>query len=230
MKSLLVIDDEQKIRDVIRSYFQKEKFQTIGASTGKEAIALVERQHFDMIILDLMLPDIPGEEICMSIRRKSSTPILMLTAKVQENDKLHGLAIGADDYMVKPFSPRELVMRVKTILRRSSDEFLLADIISFNDGELTIDSAEQKVTVRGKKVNLTPNEYKLLLVLAKFPKRIYSEEQLVEKVLGYDFEGDERVIDQHVKNIRHKIEENPKDSVYIVTVFGTGYKFMGERP
>ncbi|WP_409300708.1 response regulator transcription factor [Peribacillus sp. SCS-155] len=229
MKKILVVDDEKKIRDVICSYFQKEVFATMEAATGNEALHLIHDQNFDFIILDLMLPDITGEEICKEIRRRDSTPILMLTAKVNENDKLNGLAIGADDYMVKPFSPRELVMRVKTIMRRSSDEMLLAESISFNNTELTIDTAEQKVALKGQMVNLTPNEYKLLTVLAKYPKRTYSRGQLVEKVLGYNYNGDERVIDQHIKNLRHKIEENPKEPAYIVTVFGIGYKFMGER-
>ncbi|MGG1573489.1 response regulator transcription factor [Fictibacillus sp. NRS-1165] len=227
MKTILIVDDEVKILEVVSSYLRDEGYQTIEASTGQEALNQIRRCHIDFVILDLMLPDISGEEVCHTIRQEVSVPILMLTAKVKEEERINGLSLGADDYMIKPFSPRELVMRVKTILRRSNEIDLLADRISYNDGELTIDAISQEVFLKGNEVNLTPNEYKALLVLARHPKRTFSRNELVEKVLGFDYEGETRAIDQHIKNLRHKIENNPKKPQYIQTVFGIGYKFKG---
>lgn len=226
---ILVVDDEQKIREVISSYLQNQGYCALEARNGTEAIEIVNNERPDFMILDLMLPDMSGEEVCESIRRKFSIPILMLTAKVMEKDKIHGLSIGADDYMVKPFSPRELIMRVKTILRRTNDDLLLAERIAFNNKELVIDTANQEASFHGEIINLTPSEYKLLLVLARYPGRIYTREDLVEKVLGYDYEGETRIIDQHIKNLRHKIEANPKEPNYLITVYGIGYKFIGEK-
>ncbi|RKN81959.1 response regulator transcription factor [Paenibacillus ginsengarvi] len=227
MKTILVVDDEPKIRDVVVSYLSKEGFQTVEAETGSEAIQIVQNESVDFVILDLMLPDMEGEHVCQSIRQIHSVPILMLTAKVSEHNRIKGLSVGADDYLIKPFDPREVVARVRAILRRTDDSYLLADRLAFNKGELTIDSLRQHVYRGGELVSLTPNEYKLLLLMAKHPQRIFSREQLVERVLGYDFEGDIRTIDQHVKNIRQKIEMDPKSPKYIVTVYGTGYRFAG---
>ncbi|WP_261134211.1 response regulator transcription factor [Bacillus sp. Marseille-Q3570] len=229
MKRILIVDDEKKIRDVISSYLQKEGYETVEADSGNEALKALETTPIDFLILDLMLPDRSGEEVCRTIRQEHSLPILMLTAKVKEDDKIQGLSIGADDYMVKPFSPKELIMRVKTILRRANDDQLLADRISYNDGNLTIDQATQTVRLQGENLSLTPNEFKLLVVLAKHPGRIYTRNDLIEKVLGFDFEGDTRTIDQHVKNLRYKIERNPKEPAYITTIYGMGYKFTGGR-
>jgi DNA-binding response OmpR family regulator len=216
MKRILIVDDEEKIRDVISSYLQKEGFEILEAQTGREALEFTKSEALDFIILDLMLPDISGEEVCKILRQEQSVPILMLTAKVTENDMIHGLSIGADDYMVKPFSPRELVVRVKTILRRANEGQLLADTISYNNGELTIDNVQQVVKYQNKQISLTPIEYKLLVVLAKHPGRTYTREDLVEKVLGFDFEGDSRTIDQHIKNLRQKIEKILKNhSIYL---------------
>ncbi|MCK6259540.1 response regulator transcription factor [Fictibacillus sp. KIGAM418] len=227
MKTILIVDDEAKLLEVVSSYLRNEGYQTIEASTGQEAIKQIKKSPIDFVILDLMLPDIKGEEVCQLIRQEVSIPILMLTAKVKEEERINGLVLGADDYMTKPFSPRELVMRVKTILRRSNDNDLLAERISYNDGELTIDANSKEVFLKGTEVNLTPNEYKTLLVFARHPKRTFSRNELVEKVLGFDYEGDTRAIDQHIKNLRHKIESNPKNPHYIQTVFGVGYKFKG---
>jgi two-component system response regulator ResD len=228
MKTVLVVDDEEKIRDVIISYLKSEGFLTLEAATGNEALHILKNQTVGFVILDLMLPDLSGEEVCQSIRKISSVPILMLTAKVSQNNRIHGLSIGADDYLIKPFDPREVLARVRAILRRSDEEYLLADRITFNNGHLEIDSLEHSVFCEGIAVNLTPNEYKLLLALAKYPQRHFTREELVEKVLGYDFEGDIRTIDQHVKNIRQKIECDPRSPQYIVTVYGYGYRFMGD--
>ncbi len=227
MKTILMVDDEDKIRDVVVSYLKKDGFRTMEAGTGMEALQTIRNVPVDLVILDLMLPDIPGEQVCQTIRQQSSVPILMLTAKVDKSSRVHGLNIGADDYVIKPFDPLELVARVRAILRRTDEHHLLVDRISFNDGELIIDSARNEVFLLGQPVNLTPSEYKLLLVLARHPQRQFHREELVEKVLGADFEGDVRAIDQHVKNLRQKIEPDPKHPKYIHTVYGIGYRFMG---
>ncbi|OOE13077.1 response regulator transcription factor [Fictibacillus arsenicus] len=229
MKTILIVDDEPKLLEVVSSYLKKDGFLTLEASNGKDALHYISNNNVDLVVLDLMLPDMSGEEICQTIRRQFSVPILMLTAKVNEEDRIKGLSIGADDYMIKPFSPRELVLRVKTILRRSGDGELLAEQITYNDGELKIVADKQEVFVKGQLVNLTPNEYKLLITFARHPNRIFSRDELIEKILGFDYKGGTRTIDQHVKNLRHKIESNPKAPNYIVTVFAMGYKFTGGR-
>jgi DNA-binding response OmpR family regulator len=227
VKTVLIVDDEPKLLEVVSSYLKKEGFLTIEASNGKDALGYIRNEVVDLVVLDLMLPDIDGEEICQRIRQQKSIPILMLTAKVKEEDRIKGLSLGADDYMVKPFSPRELVLRVKTILRRSDDGELLAEQITYNKGELRIVANTQGVYVNGKIVNLTPNEYKTLLTFARHPNRIFTRDELIEKILGFDYEGGTRTIDQHVKNLRQKLEKDPKHPKYIVTVFGIGYKFTG---
>ncbi|MFC7372924.1 response regulator transcription factor [Fictibacillus iocasae] len=227
MKTILIVDDEPKLLEVISSYLKKEGYKTEEAANGIQALQIVQDRAVDLVVLDLMLPDMKGEDLCQKIRQQSAVPILMLTAKIQEEDRINGLYVGADDYMTKPFSPRELVMRIKTIMRRSGGTELLDEKIAYNNDELVIDAAEQEVLVRGQKVNLTPNEYKTLLVFARNPKRSFSREELVEMVMGYDFEGSSRTIDQHVKNLRQKLEHDPKNPQYIQTVFGVGYKFRG---
>ncbi|ANC75881.1 DNA-binding response regulator [Fictibacillus phosphorivorans] len=227
MKTILIVEDEPKLLEVVSSYLKKEGFHTLEALTANDAILLIKNHSVDFVILDLMLPDMSGEALCQRIRQTHTLPVLMLTAKVSEEDRINGLAIGADDYMVKPFSPRELVLRVKTILRRTGDEGLLAEQITYNEGELKIDAREQEVYIHGDLVSLTPNEFKLLLTFGRHPNRVFSREELVEKILGFDYEGDTRTIDQHVKNLRSKMETNPKSPRYIITVFGVGYKFSG---
>ncbi|WP_144703026.1 MULTISPECIES: response regulator transcription factor [Fictibacillus] len=227
MKTILIVEDEPKLLEVVSSYLKKEGFNTLEALTANDAIYFIKNNSVDFVILDLMLPDMSGEALCQRIRQTHTLPILMLTAKVSEEDRINGLSLGADDYMVKPFSPRELVLRVKTILRRTGDEGLLAEQITYNKGELKVDARKQEVYVHGDLVNLTPNEYKLLLTFGRHPNRVFSREELVEKILGFDYEGDTRTIDQHVKNLRSKLETDPKNPRYIVTVFGVGYKFTG---
>lgn len=227
MKTILIVEDEPKLLEVVSSYLKKEGHNTLEALTAKEAINYLINYSIDFVILDLMLPDMSGEALCQRIRQTHTLPILMLTAKVSEEDRINGLAIGADDYMVKPFSPRELIQRVKTILRRSGDEGLLAEHITYNEGELKVDARKQEVYKHGNLVNLTPIELKLLLTFGRHPNRVFSRDELVEKILGFDYEGDTRTIDQHVKNLRSKIETNPKNPRYIITVFGVGYKFTG---
>ncbi|HYE83616.1 MAG TPA: response regulator transcription factor [Clostridia bacterium] len=226
---ILVVDDEEKITEVVKSYLEKSGFKVYCAYSGNEAMELFERVNPKLIVLDLMLPDMSGEDICRSIRKKSRVPIIMLTAKVEEESILNGLGIGADDYVTKPFSPRQLVARVIALLRRSEDEIMpLSNVLSFNDGELLIDSIRHEVKKDGQIVNLTPNEFKILMSLLKYPQKAFTRDELVFLVLGEDYEGYDRTIDTHVKNLRQKIEPDFKAPKYILTVYGVGYKFGGE--
>lgn len=199
------------------------------AYNGKDAVDKFEKVNPCLIILDLMLPDIPGEEICQMIRRKSRVPIIMLIAKVDEEDILRGLNIGADDYVTKPFSLRQLVARVEAVLRRVSDDPVpLSSVISFNNGDLVIDTLNYEVKKNGNTVNLTTSEYKLLMTMIKYPNKTFTREELISMAFGDDFDGYDRTIDAHIKNIRQKIESDPKNPKYILTVYGTGYRFGGE--
>jgi two-component system, OmpR family, response regulator ResD len=227
MKTILIVDDEEKIREVVVSYLQNEGYATVEAGTGNKALEFVQGGNVDLLILDLMLPDMSGEDVCRAIRQFSSVPVIMLTAKASEDDRVQGLTLGADDYVVKPFSPRELTARVKANLRRAQDDTLLAETISFQNDDLIIRPIKHEVYKKGNLISLTPNEYKLLLILARHPNRTFTREELIEKVLGFDFEGDARSIDQHIKNLRQKIESDPKKPQYIVTVFSVGYRFTG---
>lgn len=221
---ILVVEDESKIAAIVKAYLEKEGFRVTVASTGQKAISAL-KDGFDLIILDLMLPDMDGEDICRTIRADSDVPIIMLTAKVEEEDRIKGLGIGADDYVVKPFSPRELVARVNALLRRSKGA---KGSISFNKGDLVIDSSRFEIIKNNVPLVLTPTEFKLLQCLAERPGQIFSRLQLVNVILGYDFEGYDRTIDAHIKNIRHKIEEDPRNPSYIKTVYGVGYRFIGQ--
>ncbi|MDQ7096637.1 response regulator transcription factor [Desulfosporosinus sp. PR] len=222
---ILLVDDEKKITSVLKAYLQQEGFQVSTALNGLIALTMFKENSYDLVILDLMLPGMSGTEICREIRKLSSVPIIMLTAKVEEEDRIQGLSIGADDYITKPFSPREVVARVRAVLRRANnDTSPLADVISYDNG-LTIDNIQHETRLNDQVVPLTPTEFKILGVLAKHPGRVYSRGQLVEIVQGHDFEGDDRVIDAHIKKIRQKIEATPSDPQIIMTVYGVGYKF-----
>jgi DNA-binding response OmpR family regulator len=223
-RRILVIEDEGKIAEIVKAYLEKEKFKVTVAETGQKAISVL-KEGFDLIILDLMLPDMEGEEICQTIRGDSDIPIIMLTAKSEEEDRIKGLGLGADDYVVKPFSPRELVARVKALLRRTKGT---RESISFNRGDLVIDSLQFEVRKKGSTVVLTPTEFKLLQCVAERPGQIFTRLQLVNVILGYDFEGYDRTIDAHIKNIRHKIEDDQRNPSYLKTVYGVGYKFIGQ--
>ncbi|HHV26814.1 response regulator transcription factor [Anaerosalibacter bizertensis] len=228
-KKILVVEDEKRILDVVKAYLEKEGFEVKTAIDGKEALDLFNSETFHLIILDLMLPIISGEKVCNHIRTSSDIPIIMLTAKVDEDDKIEGLAIGADDYVTKPFSPRELVSRVKALLRRSyRDSNPLFEKLSFNNKDLEVDIDKMEVKKDGKVILLTTNEFKILSALLTNPGQVFSREQLIEKAFGIDYEGFDRTIDTHIKNIRQKIEDNPKEPKYILTVYGVGYKFGGE--
>jgi DNA-binding response OmpR family regulator len=222
---ILVVEDENKITQVIKAYLERDGYEVLTTESGKQALSLATDAQPVLVILDLMLPDLPGEEVCKQLRANSDVSIIMVTAKTAEDNKIAGLEIGADDYITKPFSPRELLARVHTVLRRTYSDSLLAERLSFNNGKLEIDISRHLVTANGKQINLTASEFKLLTVLARHPGRVFSRLELVNKVQGYDFIGYERTIDAHVKNIRRKIEENSKSPRYIKTVFGVGYKF-----
>ncbi|MBT1280369.1 response regulator transcription factor [Thermoanaerobacter sp. CM-CNRG TB177] len=227
-KKILVVDDEIKILEVVKSYLEREGFSVITETNGNNVLDTFKKEKPDLVILDLMLPGISGEELCKRLRQFSNVPILMLTAKVQESDKINGFSIGADDYITKPFSPRELVMRVKAILRRTTDDVPLAEVMSFNNDDLVVDLRAHTVRKKGVVVNLTPNEFKILKFLIRNPNRVFTREELIEKVMGFDYEGYDRTIDAHIKNLRQKIEDDTKNPVYIKTVYGVGYKF-GDR-
>ncbi|WP_238881536.1 response regulator transcription factor [Clostridium sp. YIM B02551] len=223
---ILVVDDEQNILDVVKAYLQKENFEVFTAIDGEEALNLFNSEIFHLIILDLMLPKITGEEVCNKIRATSNVPIIMLTAKVDEDEKIEGISIGADDYITKPFSVRELVVRVRALLRRSyRDDLPMADVLNFANGDLEVDIKKLLVRKQGLPITLTTNEFKVLLTLLSHPNQIFSREQLVQKAFGVDYEGYDRTIDTYIKNIRQKIELNQKDPRYIITVYGMGYKF-----
>lgn len=228
-QKILVVDDEPKIVEVVKSYLENRGFAVVAAYSGQEALAKFETENPSLVILDLMLPDITGEEICRALRKKSRVPIIMLTAKVEEEDILRGLNIGADDYVTKPFSPRQLVARVEAVLRRAGDALVpLASILSFNQGELVIDTLKYEVKRNGEIINLTPNEYKLLLTLVRYPDKTFTREELITMAFGDDFNGYDRTIDAHIKNLRQKIEKDPKKPEYILTVYGVGYRFGGK--
>jgi len=223
MSSILIVDDEPQILDILSSYLRKEGYHVLTASEGGQALEIAATYPLALMILDLMLPDKSGEEVCMEVRKTSRVPILMLTAKSGEADRIRGLEIGADDYLVKPFSPRELVARVRAILRRMGDYQSLSDLVEI--GGLTVSLGEKRIFLRGKAVETTPNEFRLLATLVRYPGRTWTRDELVEEVLGMDFLGSDRTIDTHIKNLRQKIEDDPRQPVYIKTVYGLGYRF-----
>ena len=224
-RPVLVVEDEAKIRDLVRSYLERERLEVLSTASGAEAIMMARDGRPDVIVLDLRLPDVPGEEVAREVRAFSNVPILMLTAKSAEEDRIRGLELGADDYVTKPFSPRELVLRVTAILRRSgTDVSDSSKVWSFGGGELVIDDERHEARVRGNMVELTRTEWALLAALARMPGRVYSRFELINRVRGYEFEGYERTIDSHVKNLRRKIEHDPREPRIVETVVGTGYR------
>lgn len=224
-KRILIVDDEPKIVDVVKSYLENGGYTVFTASDGREAFVQFEKENPCLIILDWMLPDITGEEICRTIRQKSKVPIIMLTARVEEESILKGFGFGADDYVTKPFSPRQLVARVEALLRRTENES--QSVLSFNNGDLIIDVTGFIIKKHGNPVNVTPNEFKILSTLARFPKKAFTREELIATAMGADFDGFDRIIDSHIKNVRQKIEDDSKNPQYILTVHGVGYKFGG---
>ena len=229
MAVVLVVDDEVRIRDLVRRYLEHEGHQVLTAGSGAEALEAARRTAVDLIVLDLRLPDITGEEVAAEVRKLSDIPILMLTAKVDGRDRIHGLEVGADDYVTKPFSPRELVLRVGAILRRGRSSTADAVTESFGGGMLIIDEATRRVTVSGELVELTPTEWGVLLALAAQPGRVCSRYELINRVRGYEFDGYERTVDSHVKNLRRKIEPDSTQPTIVQTVTGVGYRLGLDR-
>ena len=225
---ILIVEDEPNIAHVIEAYLVKEGFNVIIAKDGEGALNIFDNEDIHLIILDLMLPKLSGEQVCTTIRAKSDVPIIMLTAKIDEDDKIEGLSIGADDYVAKPFSPRELVSRVKALLRRAyRDSNPLAEVLIFNNRDLKVYMDKMIVKKRDRNVFLTPNEFRILTSLLTNPGQVFSRKQLIELSFGYDYDGFDRTIDTYIKNIRRKIEDNPGKPSYILTVYGVGYKFGG---
>ena len=227
-RRILLVEDEKAIRDAVAAYLERAGYWVTPAADGQEAVDAFSLHQFDLVILDLMLPKLPGEKVCRIIRDTSDVPIIMLTAKGEVEDRIVGLELGADDYLIKPFSPRELVARVRALLRRAHiDSEPQREVLDF--GGLTIDLNGHKVLVNDEEIDLTASEFKLLTTLSRYPGRVYSRMELVEKVLGYDFEGYERTIDSHVKNLRAKIGDDPRNPRWIYTVHGVGYRFEVPR-
>lgn len=222
---ILVIDDEPKIREVVKAYLVKAGFTVITTDNGLEAIRLTITEDPDLIILDLMLPGLSGEEVCQQIREFSQVPLIMLTAKSAEGDRISGLNLGADDYVSKPFSPRELVARVRAVLRRTASVNCSSAILRFNQSDLVIDLKGHEVLKANQAINLTPTEFKLLVLLAQSPGQVFPRPLLTERLQGFDYEGYDRTIDVHIKNLRKKIETDSQNPQYILTVYGVGYKF-----
>jgi len=227
-KRILVVDDEEMIVEVLRAYLTRGGYTVYEAFNGLDAMALFEQKDPSLVILDLMLPDILGEDICKLIRQKSRTPIIMLTAKSDERDIVNGLETGADDYIVKPFRAKEVLARVEAVLRRANGDTLAGEPVSFDDGLLIIDFKNCVVKRRGEEVTLTATEYKLLSTVAKTPGRVFSRDDLIQFALQDDFNGYGRSIDTYIKNIRKKIEPDPRTPRYLHTVYGLGYKFKVE--
>jgi len=221
--TVLLVEDERKLRDLVRSYLERAGFAVLSTESGAEALTLAATASPDLVILDLGLPDVAGETVARELRAAGHIPILMLTAKSAEDDRIRGLELGADDYVTKPFSPRELILRVQAILRRGAPA-AGQGITGYGGGVLVIDEPKRLVTVRGAAVGLTPTEWGILVALAAVPGRVYSRFELINRVRGYEFEGYERTVDSHVKNLRRKIEEDPASPQIVQTVLGGGYR------
>ena len=223
VKSILVVDDEPHIVRLARDYLERASFTVSTAADGPSAIRLARAGHPDLVILDLGLPGLDGLDVARALRRESAVPIIMLTARTDESDRIVGLELGADDYVTKPFSPKELVARVRAVLRRVEAASAPADVIRV--GEMELDVPRMRTSVAGRRVELTPTEFELLATMARQPGRVFTRSQLLDAVHGVAFESYERAIDAHVKNIRRKLEPEPHAPRYLLTVFGVGYRF-----
>ncbi|WP_156289267.1 response regulator transcription factor [Oceanobacillus salinisoli] len=227
---ILIVDDEERIRRLIRMYLEKEEYIIEEADNGKDALDMALNNDYNVIILDIMMPEMDGIEVCQELRKEKTTPVIMLTAKGEEANRVQGFEVGADDYIVKPFSPREAVLRVKALLRRvTTSTFNDQDVSAKNllvFPHITIDYDAHRVTADGQEVNLTPKEYELLCFLAKSPDKVFNRELLLKEVWQYEFFGDLRTVDTHVKRLREKLSKVSKEAAkMIVTVWGVGYKF-----
>ncbi len=227
MKTILVVDDEPQIVQLVRDYLEHGGFTVVTAADGSSALRIAATQRPDLVVLDLALPGLDGLDVTRTLRRSGTVPIIMLTARTDESDKLVGLELGADDYLTKPFSPKELVARVRSVLRRSEAALAPRDLIRVGDAELNLPSMELRIG--GRRIELTPTEFQLLVTMARQPGRVFSRAQLLNAVHGVAFESYERAIDAHVKNLRRKIEPDPHNPRYLLTVFGVGYRFADAR-
>jgi DNA-binding response OmpR family regulator len=229
---VLVVDDEPKITEVIASYLTRAGYAPLTAASGTEALEIFENERPALVILDLMLPDLSGEEVCKKVRARSRVPIIMLTARSGDSDAVKGLELGADDYVTKPFSPKQLMARVEAVLRRAAaGDSPLARVQSFNNNDLVLDHGSGSVLKAGSPVSVTPRELRMLRLFAGNPGRVFSREELIARALGDDFDGSDRTIDAHIKNLRQKIETDPRAPRYIHTVHGLGYRFNpGDSP
>jgi DNA-binding response OmpR family regulator len=223
-QTVMVVEDESKLRELVRAYLEREGIDVYPTGSGQDALAQAGRRELDLVILDLGLPDIPGTDVARDIRSGSDVPIMILTARSDERDRIAGLELGADDYVTKPFSPRELVLRVNAILRRGRSTQATTGPTSYGHGHLVIDEDRRKVVVGGDAVELTPTEWGLLVALARVPGRVYSRYELINRVRGYEYEGYERTIDSHVKNLRRKVESGPESPRIVETVLSAGYR------
>jgi DNA-binding response OmpR family regulator len=227
---ILVVEDEARIAEVIQGYLEAQGYTVTWAGAGEEALAAAAARRPDLIVLDLGLPGMPGEEVCRRLRAQSDVPIIMLTAKDSEEDLVRGLQLGADDYVTKPFSPRELTARVRALLRRAhADAVPQADLLERAGGRLVIDSARRRVTLDGEPVELTESEFRLLQALARFPGRVYTRPELVARLQGMEFEPYERTIDAHIKNVRRKLGDDARAPRILLTVYGRGYAFAEDQ-
>ncbi len=223
MKTILVVDDELKITRLLRDYLQQAGFRVVTAADGPAALATARSVQPDMIVLDLGLPGLDGLDVTRTLRTSSDVPIIMLTARAEESDRIVGLELGADDYLVKPFSPKELVARVRAVLRRVDASVETPDVV--RAGALEIDTAKRTVILSGRVIDLTPTEFELLLHFARSPGRVYTRAQLLDTLHGVAFASYERAIDAHIKNLRRKLEPDPAKPRYLLTVYGVGYKY-----
>jgi len=226
-KKVLVVDDDINTVELVKMYLNRDGYKVSTAYEGNEALRMARESHPDLLVLDLMLPGMDGLEICRTLRAESEVPIIMLTAKTTEEDRLKGLQLGADDYVTKPFSPRELAARVRAVLRRLPEENVDRGPSEIHHEKLVVNFIKREVVLSGKSVTLTPIEFKLLGVMVKEPGRVFSRAQLIEKAIGYDFEGFDRTIDVHILNLRRKLEPDADHPKYVKTVYGAGYKFGG---
>jgi two-component system OmpR family response regulator len=227
---IFVAEDDRKIANVVKVYLEEAGFGVRLFAEGLPLLAAARQERPQAVILDLMLPDTSGEELCQEIKELGDIPVIMVTAKASEEERVAGFALGADDYVVKPFSPRELVWRVRAVLKRASRPAAGQGLLtSFNGGLLTLDGQTFRGSLGGADLSLTPTEFRLLQVLAATPQKVFSREELVDKALGYQFEGYERSVDAHVKNLRQKLKDDPRTPRFIQTVYGVGYRFLGEQ-
>jgi DNA-binding response OmpR family regulator len=227
---VLIVEDDRKIARVVALYLEEAGYRVAVAENGQRALDAAAKEKPLLVILDLILPDMGGEQVIQELRALGDVPVIILTSKSSEEDRVVGFALGADDYVVKPFSPRELVSRVRAVLKRAHrDDLADSEAVSFESGALVLDGHRYEVKRGGVPVSLTPSEFKVLFALASNPDRVMTRSELVEKALGYQFEGYERSVDAHIKNIRQKIQDDPKTPSFILTVYGLGYKFIGKR-